>query len=402
MLAKAMAAQTSASRGELIRSRLGAIRVIAGCPAGARADPVSGWRALGMFWVARAAAGLGLAPRVLQSSGPPPRPVPAPQPGCRGRPPALLRAGTAAVAAAGHRTPKPDSPVAQRRAVPPPQRPGAQHARRRSPIPTRRCWSRRRRIASGDAAAHRRRTAACRCRSMPPGSTAASRRPRVGLLLAGIGMNQADSEAAIHDLPGGVTLAFSPYASRLAAVAGGRAAGRPRIPAVDPDGAAGLPAERCRAARADDQPVAGGEPARGCDWALARIAGYVGVTDALGALRGERFAGVAEQMDPVLAQIGQRGLLYVDPRPAGAGGAIRPAACLEPRRRSGDRRAGMRSIDAEAGRSWSTSASDKGSALGLAGAPRRSTVQRIAAWANGLLTAAWRWRRSARWCPAGG
>ena len=39
-----------------------------------------------------------------------------------------------------------------------------------------------------------------------------SRRPRVGLVLAGIGLNAALSEQAIRDLPGGVTLAVSPYA----------------------------------------------------------------------------------------------------------------------------------------------------------------------------------------------
>ena len=37
-------------------------------------------------------------------------------------------------------------------------------------------------------------------------------RPRVGLILAGLGMSEADSLTAIRDLPGGVTLAFSPYA----------------------------------------------------------------------------------------------------------------------------------------------------------------------------------------------
>jgi hypothetical protein len=42
------------------------------------------------------------------------------------------------------------------------------------------------------------------------GFDASTRRPRVGLLLAGVGLNQADSEAAIRTLPGGITLAFSP------------------------------------------------------------------------------------------------------------------------------------------------------------------------------------------------
>jgi polysaccharide deacetylase 2 family uncharacterized protein YibQ len=40
-----------------------------------------------------------------------------------------------------------------------------------------------------------------------------SRRPRVGLIIAGIGMNNADSLAAVRQLPAGVTLAVSPYAS---------------------------------------------------------------------------------------------------------------------------------------------------------------------------------------------
>ena len=40
------------------------------------------------------------------------------------------------------------------------------------------------------------------------GFDSSTRRPRVGLLLAGIGLNQADSEDAIRSLPGGVTLAI--------------------------------------------------------------------------------------------------------------------------------------------------------------------------------------------------
>jgi hypothetical protein len=39
-----------------------------------------------------------------------------------------------------------------------------------------------------------------------------SLRPRVGILIAGLGMSEADSLAAIKDLPQGVTLAISPYA----------------------------------------------------------------------------------------------------------------------------------------------------------------------------------------------
>ena len=40
-----------------------------------------------------------------------------------------------------------------------------------------------------------------------------SRRPRVGLLLAGIGMNEAESDAAIRALPGAGSRAVAPYAA---------------------------------------------------------------------------------------------------------------------------------------------------------------------------------------------
>ena len=50
-------------------------------------------------------------------------------------------------------------------------------------------------------------------------------------------------------------------------------------------------------------------------WALSRFAGYVGVTGALGSMRGERFANASYAFDPVLHELSARGLLYADPRP---------------------------------------------------------------------------------------
>src|SRR5205085_1494179 len=40
-------------------------------------------------------------------------------------------------------------------------------------------------------------------------------RPRVGLVIGGLGMNAAVTEEAIRRLPGPVTLAFSPYAPQV-------------------------------------------------------------------------------------------------------------------------------------------------------------------------------------------
>ncbi|HWD26022.1 MAG TPA: divergent polysaccharide deacetylase family protein, partial [Rhizomicrobium sp.] len=113
------------------------------------------------------------------------------------------------------------------------------------------------------------------------------------------------------------------------------------------------------------------------------FAGYVGVTNALGAMRGERLAGVADQMDPILAESARRGLLYVDSRPAESGGvAIQhhvwsrdiDLVVDEP----------VDDIDVKLAQ-LEQIAHDRGDALGLAGAPSPVTVRHIAVWANGLL-----------------
>ena len=98
------------------------------------------------------------------------------------------------------------------------------------------------------------------------------------------------------------------------------------------------------------------------DWVLSRFAGYVGATGAEGSLRGERFASLPEQIDPVLAELAQ----------------TRPAV----RRSAAGRGADCRWCGAGAWISWSTNrrtaadiddklaqlaqlAREKGSALGL-------------------------------------
>jgi uncharacterized protein len=206
-----------------------------------------------------------------------------------------------------------------------------------------------------------------------------SRRPRVGLVLAGMGLNQADSAAAIRALPRGITLAFSPYAAhpeKLLAAA--RLAEHEYLLSLpmEPQGfplndpgpqamMANLPPEQNR---------------QRLEWALSRMPGYVGATGALGTTRGERFAALPDQMKPVLTELAQRGLLYVDPRPGAAplpivwGAAIDividdPATAVE--------------IDTRLAQ-LTRLALDKGSSLGLATAVRPVTVDRIVAWAGRL------------------
>ena len=211
-----------------------------------------------------------------------------------------------------------------------------------------------------------------------------NRQPRVGLVLAGIGLDTAASEDAIRTLPGGITLAVSPYAAdpdKLLAEA--RLSEHeyllsiPMEPESFPINDPGDHALSTRASPEDND--------RQLIWALSRFAGYVGATGALGLTRGERFAAVPDAMHPVLAALAQRGLLYVDPRPGESEhdqGRL-PLVWSRDVDVVIDQPDDAASIDAKL-KALDGIAQQKGSALGLASAVRPVTVERITAWANEL------------------
>lgn len=326
-----------------------------------------GWRGLAIFWAALLVA-LGAGAGLLQSLGPP-------------APPARTTASVTPVAAAAP-APIPAAaiirPVAQTQA--PDSRPG-----RGTPGP----------VADPDPALQE--PAPGMDGTLPriaedgrmpmqvyaAGFDRSSQRPRVGLLLAGVGLNGALSEQAIRDLPGAITLAVSPYAQDPAhLLTEARVAEHeylisiPMEPESYPLNDPGNHALTTSNTPADN--------ARQLVWALSRIVGYVGATGALGLTRGERFASIPVDMDPVLTMIAARGLLYVDPRPA----QPRPPARL-PHVWSRevdlviDEPADAPAIDAKL-TALTRIAQQTGSALGLAGAVRPVTIERIAAWANEL------------------
>ena len=206
-----------------------------------------------------------------------------------------------------------------------------------------------------------------------------TRLPRAGLLLAGIGLNAADTEAAIRGLPAAVSLAVSPYGGdlpRLLALA--RAAGHEFLISI-PMEPMGYPLN-------DPGPEAllVSAPAdvnlRHLHWALSRIDGYAGATAVIGPMRGERLAGMADQMDAVLAELAGRGLLYIDPRegrgPVGKTWGRHIELTI-------DEPADWAAIDARLAQ-LEQMARDNGSALGLVLRPAPVALARIAAWANGL------------------
>ena len=209
-----------------------------------------------------------------------------------------------------------------------------------------------------------------------------TQRPRVGLLLAGVGLNEADSEDAIRTLPGGITFAFSPYANRPQKLVDAARLAEHEFLISIPMEPQGYPLND-----AGNQALLTGAPAgqnqQRLNWALTRITGYVGATGALGTfLRGERLAQMSEQIGPVLQTLAARGLLYVDPRPGapnppGVWGRSVDVIVDEPAVRP--------EIEAKLAQ-LEQIARDKGSALGLAGAVRPVTIDRLAAWANGLAS----------------
>jgi len=208
---------------------------------------------------------------------------------------------------------------------------------------------------------------------------AATTAPRITILIAGVGLDEAASEAAIHALPAAVTLAISPYAAAPDAVAAAaRRAGDETLVSVplEPQGYA-LNDPGQRALLTTTSP---GENAKRLDWVLSRFAGYVGATGALGDMRGERFAEVPDQMDPVLTTLAGRGLLYVDPRP---GAARLPYVWSRTVDVVIDDPPTAASIDAHLAE-LEKRAHDTGAALGLIGAIRPVTMEHLIAWTGNL------------------
>lgn len=139
-------------------------------------------------------------------------------------------------------------------------------------------------------------------------------RPRIGLVIAGIGLSASESRVAIENLPGAVTLAFSPYAPNPADLLNlARSKGHEILISLplEPEG---FPLNDA----GDESLLVGAPPGknlRRLDWALSRIEGYVGATGAMDGLYGERFAAAPDLLATLEHRLAGRGLLYIDPRP---------------------------------------------------------------------------------------
>jgi hypothetical protein len=144
----------------------------------------------------------------------------------------------------------------------------------------------------------------------------ASGRPRVAIVIGGLGLDPELTRQAIESLPPQVTLAFSPYAPNLQDwINRARARGHeilleaPMEPEDYPENDPGPYTLRARA-----QPA---ETVRKLEWILGRATGYFGVTNRMG----ERFVKSPEGMSALTGALRSRGLAFVDSGiAAGSGG----------------------------------------------------------------------------------
>lgn len=134
-------------------------------------------------------------------------------------------------------------------------------------------------------------------------------RPRIAVVLTGLGLSSSATEAAIEQLPAGITLSFTPYARRLDEwIALARADGHEVM--LD------LPMEPTSYPNDDPGPQAlltalsARQNLERLDWALSRGSGFVGVA----AVMGSRFAASGEDLEPILEELKARGFLYLDNR----------------------------------------------------------------------------------------
>ncbi len=136
---------------------------------------------------------------------------------------------------------------------------------------------------------------------------ASNGKPKVSLVLGGLGLNAAATRAAIERLPPAVTLSFVAYADGLQAwIDLARANGHEVLieaPMEPLDAVANDPGPYALLSTANT-----GETTKRVEWVLARATGYFGVTNYLGG----RFLASDAPMTAFMMALRQRGLAFVD------------------------------------------------------------------------------------------
>ncbi|MGE0734054.1 MAG: divergent polysaccharide deacetylase family protein [Alphaproteobacteria bacterium] len=131
----------------------------------------------------------------------------------------------------------------------------------------------------------------------------ADKRPRVAVVLLDMGLDRATTARAIEELPGAITLVFSPFADGLAeAAAKARLKGHEillALPMEPKDYPNNDPGRGAITAAKDPLPA--------LNAVLGKLTGYVGVAAELG----DNLTGSADRLRAVLTPLKSRGLLYL-------------------------------------------------------------------------------------------
>lgn len=206
-------------------------------------------------------------------------------------------------------------------------------------------------------------------------------RPRIAILVTGLGLSDAASERAIATLPAEVSLAFLAYGGGLGEWAEmARADGHEVLLA--------LPLEPFDYPENDPGPYAlltaltPPETAKRLDWLLSRMTGYAGLSHVMGG----QFLGDRAALTPLFADAAARGLMFADAsaltaslaKPVGEGQGL-PVATADLVIDGQPTRAAIDDRLAELERL----ARSRGQAFGAAG-PLPVSCERIALWARGL------------------
>jgi hypothetical protein len=206
-------------------------------------------------------------------------------------------------------------------------------------------------------------------------------RPRIALIVTGIGLDQTLSQAALDRLPGPITFGFDPYAGSVKDnVANARSLGHEAL--------LGLPLEPLDYPRQDPGPLTlltsldASQNADRLTKLMGKASGYVGFV----AIMGARFEGENSSLMPVLETLKQRGLMFADDK-APEQSVVAPIATQMKLAWA----AGNSAIDSESDPATidqalaglETSAKRSGTALGIA-ALSPALLDRISAWLPSL------------------
>ncbi len=134
-----------------------------------------------------------------------------------------------------------------------------------------------------------------------------SSRPKIAIVIGGLGINPALTARAVRDLPGSVTLAYAPYGARLQRqINAARRKGHEvmlQVP-MEPWGYPAVnPGPRTLLTSAGDK-----ANLASLRWIMSRAQGYVGLVN----YAGQKFLANGEALAPILHEIKRRGLIFLD------------------------------------------------------------------------------------------